>query len=104
MKKKSGSTIWAFLTVLFTLLGFIVAFILKRDDKYIMHYAKIALVLGLGFILIRILSIVPFVGNLIYFLGGVLLVVLWVMALIGALSGDQKRIVLISDIADKLHF
>ena len=48
--KKKGSMsnerkLLAFLAVFLTLIGFILALLLKRDDKYVMHYAKQGLVL-----------------------------------------------------------
>jgi hypothetical protein len=36
--KKDDSTIYAFLATILSIVGFIIAIIAKRDDKYVMYY------------------------------------------------------------------
>ena len=36
--KKDDSTIYAFLATILSIIGFIIAIIAKKDDKYVMYY------------------------------------------------------------------
>jgi uncharacterized membrane protein len=91
--------LYAFLSSFFLIIGFIVAWILWRKDKYVMHYAKQGLVLFIGIVLISILS--PFL----FFLSGilwVLWVILWIVTWVNSFSGKMKKTFIISDLADKI--
>ena len=61
--------LYAFISSFFTIVGFIIALILWRKDKYIMHYAKHGLVLFIAQVVIVVL------GPFLYFLSSVLGVV-----------------------------
>ncbi len=64
MKKKAGarrdtdseSKLYAFLAVFFTIIGFLIAFFLKRDNKYVMFYAKHGLILFIGQVLVGVVG------------------------------------------------
>lgn len=91
--------LYAFLASFFTIIGFIVALILWRNDKYIMYYAKHGLVLFLAQVVIAVLS--PFL----FFLSGILWVlwiILWIVTWINSFSGHRKKTFLISDLAEKI--
>ncbi|MBI5797527.1 hypothetical protein HZA98_01325 [Candidatus Woesearchaeota archaeon] len=96
------SKIWAFLGVFLTVVGFLIVLLTRKEDKYAMYYAKLGLVLFIGWVIIALLERIPVIGLFIYIIGGILLLVLWIMAFIGAFSGEEKRFVIISDIADKI--
>lgn len=100
-KKKSERDeriVFAWLAVFFTIVGFVVALILKRDDKYIIYYAKQGLVLFVGFAVAGFLKFLPVIGNL--FL--LFVVILWVIAWINALSGKRRRTWIVQDLAEKI--
>ena len=104
-KKQDDQKLFAFLATFFTIIGFIIALALKKDDKYIMYYAKIGLVLFIGQIIIIILSAIPIIGT--FVLGPILWIVwliAWLISWIYALSGEQKSIPIISSIAEKIKF
>mgnify|MGYP001202021315 CR=1 FL=1 len=48
--------LFAFLASFFTIVGFIVALILWKNDKYVMHYAKHGLILFIAQVVIVVLS------------------------------------------------
>ena len=106
-KKKSGNKnkdkdekiLFAFLATFFTVIGFLIALVLKRNDKYVMFYAKQGLVLFIGQLLIAALSPILFLMSPILW---VFWIILWVIAWINALSGEKKNTFLIGDLAEKI--
>ncbi|MEK6914659.1 MAG: hypothetical protein AABW83_03335 [Nanoarchaeota archaeon] len=98
---KNNKELYAFLSCFFTIVGFIVAFVLWKNDKYIMYYAKHGLILFIGQVIIVVLS--PFLFFLSYVLW-IFWVVLWVITWINSFSGEIKNTFLISDLADKIIF
>jgi len=101
-KRGDDKKLFAFLATFFTIVGFIIALVAKREDKYVMFYAKHGLVLFIGSIAIGIVAWIPIVGWITGPILWIFLVVLWVIAWINALSGKQKRTFIISDLADKI--
>ncbi|MBU0466990.1 MAG: hypothetical protein KJ718_02400 [Nanoarchaeota archaeon] len=100
--KKSESKTFAWLATFLTIIGFIIALIVKRDDEYVMYYAKQGLVLFIGQIIIAFVSSTPLFGNIIEPLLWVFWFVLWLIAWINALSGEKKETWLVQDIAKKI--
>ena len=91
--------LYAFISSFFTIVGFIIAWILWRKDKYIMHYAKHGLVLFIAQAVIIVL------GPFLYFLSSVLWVlwvILWIVSWMNSFSGKIKKTFLIGDLADKI--
>ena len=91
--------LYAFLASFFTIVGFVVALFLWKNDKYVMHYAKHGLVLFIAQVVVMILS--PFL----FFLSGilwVLLVILWIVTWVNSFSGKVKKTFLIGDLAQKI--
>lgn len=97
-KKNNDKIIFAWLAVFFTIIGFVIAMILKRDDKYVMFYAKQGLVLFIAFIVASIISWIPIIG----WLFSIFVFILWAMTWINALSGEEKNTWLIGDLAEKI--
>src|SRR3990167_9615803 len=88
---KDDSNLFAFLAVLLSIVGFIIAYATKKDNKYVMHYAKQSLVLFISWVILwvltMVLSFIPVIGMLIYWIGYIGLAVLWIVGLIYSLSG-----------------
>jgi len=91
--------LFAWLSAFFTIIGFIIAIILKRDDKYVMYYAKHGLVLFIGFIIASFLTWIPLIGWIFW----VLVFILWIITWINALSGKKKETFIITDLAKKIE-
>ena len=105
--KDSDSTLFAFLGVLFTVIGFVLVLLARKNDKYAMHYAKQGLVLFFALIVASaggwVLGWLPLIGG---FLGGViwvLWVIAWVIGLIYSFSGELKEIPVIGSFAKKIN-
>ena len=96
---RDNQKLYAFLASFFTIIGFIVAFILWRKDKYVMHYAKHGLVLFIAQVSLMVLS--PFL----FFLSAILWVLfvsLWIVTWVNSFSGKMKKTFLIGELADKI--
>ena len=108
VKMQDDSKLFAFLAVLLSIIGFIIAYAAKRDNKYVMFYAKQSLVLFFGWVILWVISMVlymiPFIGMLVYWICYVGLIILWIVGLVYSLSGEMKNIPLVGDIARKLSF
>jgi uncharacterized membrane protein len=111
MKKSAQSNqddkkLFAWLATFLSLIGFIIALIARRNDKYVMYYTKqsiVIFILGaiLGFIQ-PIVEIIPFIGKLVNAAMGILIFVVWIFSWVHALSGKEKEIPIISDWAKKI--
>jgi uncharacterized membrane protein len=92
----------AFIATFFSIIGFLIAFITKRDDKYVMFYASQSLVIFLGSVIFSALAVVPFIGTVVSTLGGLLIFVLWVLSWVYALSGEMKEVPIVGELAEKI--
>ncbi|MGV8130646.1 MAG: DUF4870 domain-containing protein [Candidatus Pacearchaeota archaeon] len=104
--KQDDSKLFAFLAVLLSVVGFIIAYSMKKDNKYVMFYAKQSLVLFIGWIALwivgMVLGFIPFLGIMVHWILSLGLLVLWVMGLIYSLSGEMKHIPLVGDFAKRI--
>ena len=97
---KDDQKLFAFLSSFFLIIGFIVAWILWKNDKYVMHYAKQGLVLFIGMVLIVTLGMfLSFIGVILW----IFWVILWIVTWVNTFSGKRKKTFLISDLADKIE-
>jgi len=101
---EDDSKLYAFLAVLLLIIGFIVAMVLWKKDKYVMFYAKQSLVLFIGFVIAIVLKVVPVVGEVLYTICAIGLTVLWIITWVYALMGKEKKTFLIGDLAEKFDF
>jgi uncharacterized membrane protein len=102
------SKLFAFLAYLLGIIGFIIALVTKKDDKFVMFHAKQSLVLFLGAVAIGIVGavlwIIPTIGYLITWILRVLWLVLWIMGMVNALSMKEAKLPVVGDIAEKFNF
>lgn len=103
-KKGDDRKLFAFLGVFLTVIGFIIALAAKRNDKYVMYYGKQGLVLFIAWIIAWIIAMIfafiPVLGWIIMAAVYLGIVVLWIMGMIYALSGEMKPIPVIGKFAD----
>lgn len=106
-KKSDDKILFAWLATFLSIIGFVIALAAKRNDKYVMYYAKQSLVI---FIIAAILGIIagifqwiPVIGWIIYAAVTILCLVVWIMSWIYALSGKEKEIPIVSDWAKKIN-
>ena len=105
--KKDDKILYAFLATFLSIIGFIIALIVKKDDKYVMYYAKQSLVIFvigavLG-IVSNILLIIPLIGEIIRVAAGILIFVIWLMSWLYAISGKEKEIPIVSELSEKIN-
>ncbi|MBD3313769.1 hypothetical protein GF345_04975 [Candidatus Woesearchaeota archaeon] len=103
MANKGDQKLWAFLAVFLSIIGFIIALLVKKDDKYVMYYAKQSLIIFIASVVVSVVgSIVPFIGWFIVLpIGSLIVFVLWIMGLIYSVSGEMKPVPLIGKYGDK---
>lgn len=105
MKKRvnNDKELFAFLSILLSVIGFIIALIVKRDDKYVMFYAKQSLILFIAMIITSGVKIIPLIGRFISTALWIIVIVLWIISLVYSLSGEMKETPLIGDYANKIN-
>ncbi|HII72099.1 TPA: DUF4870 domain-containing protein [Candidatus Woesearchaeota archaeon] len=102
-KEVEEGKIFAFLGVFLGIIGFVIVLLTKKDNKYAMFYAKQGLVLTIAYVIVWVVMIIPFIGWVIGMLASLLLLVLWILGWVYALSGKEKHIPLIGQFADKFN-
>ncbi len=90
--------IFAWLSSFLTIIGFILAIILWKEDKHILNYGKEGLITGIGFILAGMLSFIPIIGKIAY----LFVFVLWILSWTNALAEKKSSTFLVSDLAEKI--
>ena len=104
-KSQDDSKLFAFLAILLSVVGFIIAILVKRDDKYVMFYAKQSLILFLVGIIAKVLTVLlvmTLVGILAVPIVWIVYIIIWIMALVNSLSGKQKETPLVGQYAKKI--
>jgi|SRR3989344_119876 len=104
MQKRTNNkdrAIKAFIACFLTIIGFIVAILLWRDDEYVMYYAKHGLILFFGQLIISLAH--PFIlPQWFVYLLWVFWIILWIITSVNALSGFRRRTMIITDLAEKI--
>lgn len=103
MGKADESKLYAFLGVLLTVIGFIIIYATKKNDKYAMHYGKQGLILFFASIVAWAFAMVPVIGWILGWAVWVAWVVLWVIGIIYSFSGEMKEIPVIGQFANKIN-
>ena len=81
---------WAFIGSL-PILGFVLVYLMKKNDKFAMFYAKQGLALGLGYIVINFVLTLLIVTIPLMFIWSLVCFILWIMSAANALSGKKKQ-------------
>ncbi len=102
VKNSDDSKLFAFLAAFLTIIGFVIALLTKRDNKYVMFYAKQGLVLFIIQIIAWAVEMLPLIGKIASIVMWVLFLICWIIAWLNALSGEMKNTFLIGDFAEKI--
>ncbi len=97
--RNKDSNFNAFVTTFLSIVGFFIAIILWKNDKYVMHYAKQSLVIFIGIIIAMLLGWIPILG----WIYAILVFVLWIISWIYALQGEKKKVWIVGDLAEKIN-
>lgn len=92
---------------LFAAIGYLgilcfVPLFLKKDSLYAQFHGRQALVLFIAEIIVSFVNIIPFLGQLIWFFGSIVFLIVSVMGIIKAWQGECWEIPLISGYARKI--
>ena len=106
-KREDDKKLFAFLATFLSIIGFVIALVAKRENKYVMFYAKQSLVVFivgavLG-IISSILLFLPIIGTLINVAVGIIVFILWLLSWIYALSGEEKEVPVVGEFAGKIN-
>lgn len=108
LNKEKDEVVFGFLAAFLSIIGFIIALAFKKDNKYVMHYAKLSLVIFIigAIFAVIVIAVKPIliIGEIIYTVLYLVWFVLWLMSWIFALTGEIREIPIISDYAKKLKF
>jgi len=100
VSKNQDDKVFAWLATFLTIIGFIIALLTKRDNDYVMFYAKQGLILFIGQIIISLITpLFFFTFSPVKTILWVFWVILWIMTWINALSGEKRNTWLVSDLA-----
>ncbi len=77
-----------------TYIGLIIAFVSINDKKntYISYHIRQSLGLCLTSIALMIINVLPILGWIVSFLGGIFILVLWIIGLVNAIGGKEKPV------------
>lgn len=104
--KEDDKKIFAFLATFLSIIGFIIALIARRKDKYIMYYAKHSLVIFVILVVVgfigKIFLIIPVAGDIINAALIIISIIIWLLSWIYALSGKEKYIPIVTEWANKI--
>jgi uncharacterized membrane protein len=104
---KDESKLFAFLAAFLSIIGFVIALIVKRKDKYVMFYAKQSLVVFIAGAIFGIVSsiliFIPIIGMIIKVAANIIIFILWLLSWINALSGETKETPLVGKYARNIN-
>lgn len=71
---------------------FVVPLVLRPNDEFVQFHAKQGIVVALAWFVLWVIGIIPLLGWLIFFIGGMLLLVVNVLAIVKAWQGERWQI------------
>jgi uncharacterized membrane protein len=105
---KDDTRLFAFLATFLSIIGFFIAIIARKEDRYVMFYAKQSLIVfivsAILSIIAKVLLIIPIVGVIIYAAVSIITLILWLLSWIYALSGKEKEVPIIGEYAKLFKF
>ena len=108
MSEEDETRLFAFLAAFLSIVGFLIAFFAKRDNEYVMFYAKQSLIVFIVAVIAAIINAVlawiPIVGTIIMVVLNVFVAVLWVFSWVYAISGKEKEVPIFGEYANKINF
>lgn len=104
-KKEDDRKMFAFLATFLSIIGFIIVLLTKKEDKYVMFYAKQSLVVFIAYVIAGVIMMIPFIG---WFVLGplayLIVTILWIFSWAYALSDEQKEVPIVGKYAEKFNF
>ncbi len=79
----------------------LIFFLIEKESKFVKFYAIQAIGLSLSMFVFGIFNIIPVLGQIVFAIGAVAVMVLWVICLINAFTGKIFKIPFIGNFAAK---
>jgi fumarate reductase subunit D len=80
----------------------LVPLLLKKDSKFAQHHGKQGLVLLLAWVALWVGNIIPILGQIVFSLGSIVLVILIILGMVNALDGKMWNMPLLGKYAKNL--
>ena len=85
----------------------VILFVLKKDNAFVKYHFQQWLILMISGIVVGAIGAITMfilIGFVILVVGGIILLVLWIIGMINAFKGEQKPLPLIGKWGEKLNF
>lgn len=106
-RNEEEKRLFAFLATFLSVVGFVIALVAKRKDKYVMYYAKHSLIIFVLMIIAgaigKVFLLIPIAGDIINMALILLSLLVWVISWVYALTGKEKEIPIITTWANKIE-
>ena len=106
-KNEDDSKLFAFLVTFLSIIGFVIVLLARRDDKYVMFYAKQSLIVFIVAVLARVVEaiiFIPYINRIVGSVLGLLVFILWIFSWVYALSGKKKEVPIVGQFGRKFDF
>jgi len=82
-----------------TIIGLLIAIILNNEKKntFAAFHIRQGLGIGLSQLVIGMIAIIPFLGWLIFIVGSLLILIMWISGLFSALNGREKPVPILGE-------
>jgi len=105
--KDDDTKLFAFLATFLSIIGFVIALIAKKENKYVRFYAKQSLIVFIVGLIAGIISWVfiglPIIGWIINLALNIIILILWIVSWIYALSGEMREVPVVGIYARKIN-
>ena len=103
LKKEDDKKLFAFLATFLSIVGFIIALVAKKDNKYVMFYAKQSLVIFIVYVVAAVVAIIPLIGWIVSPILYLITFVLWIISWVYALGGEEKETPIVGKYAKSIN-
>ena len=83
---------------------FLIPLLAAKNSPFAQYHAKQGLVLFIFGIIVSAVGVIPFLGWVVASVGGILVLILFIMGIINALGGQMKPLPVIGSYAEKFKF
>jgi len=82
----------------------LVPLLAKKESKFAQYHAKQGLVRFLGEVIIVVINVIPILGQIIWLLGWLFLVILSIIGIINVVQGQYKEVTVLGKFGTKFKF
>ena len=82
----------------------LVPLILKKDSTFAQHHGKQGLVLLIAWIILWVSNVIPVLGQIVWMLGSIVLIILMILGMLNALQGRLWNMPVLGAFAKQINF